>query len=39
MAKNETWKRISANVNSKLGFERAKEAWSVLKGVNISDKR
>ena len=33
ITKNETWERICANVNSKLGVGRAKEAWLVLKGL------
>ena len=37
-AKNEAWERTCANVNSQLGFGRAKEAWSVVKGLRQETK-
>lgn len=32
-AKNEEWERVCADVNSKVGFRRSAEAWSVLKNL------
>jgi hypothetical protein len=37
-AKNEAWERVCANINSKLGFKRSAETWSVLKNLRMESR-